>query len=271
MLSEFHTRYPDGSLISELLQIYEGRFVVQVRVQVDGVVRATGLAAAENLEEAEDQARSRALMVVGIGTNLSLPTQSEATSSPTETGLNQNAAVMAPVNWNGVESLPVASEAPEDESTLISAIPVEPEEKTVRLPSIAVDSISVPGDALEKNVEEPKYSFSLEDSENSMGVLKSGVLPELHFEQSFQEIVSEPEQVEPVSAAAAKEPVDMSDILAQTSIELQRLDWTTQKGRNYLKKTYGKASRQQLTELEMFEFLAYLKSLPTPNPLPLES
>ena len=267
MLSDFHTRYPAGSLISELLQIHEGQFIVRVEAQVDGVVRATGLAAAENIEEAEDRARSRALMVLGIGTILSLPTQSEATSSPTETELNQNAVVMAPANWNAVESLPVALE---DESTLISVIPVEPEEKIVRLPSIAVDSIPLPGEAFEENLD-LEYSFSSEHSENPMGALKSEALPKLYAEQNSQEIVSKPEQAETVTATGVSEPVDMTHVLAQTSIELQRLDWTTQKGRNYLKKTYGKASRQQLTELEMFEFLAYLKSLPTPNPLPLES
>jgi len=77
MLSQFPIRYPSGNLISELLQVHEGQFVVRVEVQVDGVTRATGLAAAENLELAEDQARSRALMVLGIGTNLSIRAESE--------------------------------------------------------------------------------------------------------------------------------------------------------------------------------------------------
>ena len=64
ILTRLLALYPTGSLISELLQIHEGKFVVRASVQVDGVTRATGLAAVETLELAEDRARSRALMVL---------------------------------------------------------------------------------------------------------------------------------------------------------------------------------------------------------------
>ena len=66
MLAQFQACYPTGSLISELLSIYQGKFVVRVSAQVEGVTRATGMAAAETPELAEDRARVRALAVLMI-------------------------------------------------------------------------------------------------------------------------------------------------------------------------------------------------------------
>ena len=66
MLAQFQSLYPQGSLISELVQIYQGKYIVRAIVQIEGVTRATGMASAETLEEAEDRARTRALMILGI-------------------------------------------------------------------------------------------------------------------------------------------------------------------------------------------------------------
>lgn len=54
-------------------------------------------------------------------------------------------------------------------------------------------------------------------------------------------------------------PVDLSDVIAQTDVELTRLGWTSIQGREYLEKNYGKRSRQQLTDEELMSFLLYLE------------
>lgn len=59
-------------------------------------------------------------------------------------------------------------------------------------------------------------------------------------------------------------PVDLSDIIAQTDVEMGRLGWTSSQGRKYLEETYHKRSRQQLNDEELLEFLLYLESQPTP-------
>ena len=59
------------------------------------------------------------------------------------------------------------------------------------------------------------------------------------------------------------EPINLSDVIALTETELQRLGWSKKKRRRYLKETYGKQSRQQLTDEDLLEFLHYLKSLIT--------
>ncbi|MEH2402585.1 hypothetical protein [Nostoc sp.] len=43
------------------------------------------------------------------------------------------------------------------------------------------------------------------------------------------------------------EPVDLSDVIAQIDIEMELRRWTTDQGREYLKKTYGKRSHFLLT------------------------
>jgi len=47
MFARLLALYPKASLISDLLQIYEGKFVVRAEVQVNSITRATGLACAE--------------------------------------------------------------------------------------------------------------------------------------------------------------------------------------------------------------------------------
>ncbi|HEY9637522.1 MAG TPA: hypothetical protein V6D14_29265 [Coleofasciculaceae cyanobacterium] len=49
-------------------------------------------------------------------------------------------------------------------------------------------------------------------------------------------------------------------------VEMKRLGWTIEQGREYLQRTYNKQSRKQLTATEMTQFLSYLKSLPTGSP-----
>ncbi|WP_292784103.1 hypothetical protein [Nostoc sp. NMS9] len=53
-------------------------------------------------------------------------------------------------------------------------------------------------------------------------------------------------------------------LIAQTNVELQRLGWTPEQGREHLIETYGKRSRFFLTNEELHEFLQYLQSQPDP-------
>ncbi|MEJ6484422.1 hypothetical protein N0Y54_24425 [Nostoc punctiforme UO1] len=54
-------------------------------------------------------------------------------------------------------------------------------------------------------------------------------------------------------------------LIAKINVEIERLCWTRQQGREHLKKTYRKQSRTLLTEVELLDFLQYLASLPTPT------
>jgi hypothetical protein len=66
------------------------------------------------------------------------------------------------------------------------------------------------------------------------------------------------------SLETSTSPVDLSDVIAQIDVEMARLGWSSQQGREYLEQTYGKRSRQQLSDEELVGFLLHLESQPTP-------
>lgn len=58
---------------------------------------------------------------------------------------------------------------------------------------------------------------------------------------------------------------DFNAIKHYTDLEMMRVNWTKEIGRDHLLKTYGKRSRLHLTNAELVEFLHYLRNLPTPD------
>jgi hypothetical protein len=81
---------------------------------------------------------------------------------------------------------------------------------------------------------------------------------EAEFEYSFEE-----EPVAVAKAVSSPAPqMDLSDAIAQIGAEIDRIGWTKKQGSTYLQETYSKRTRAELSDAELFEFLAYLKSLP---------
>jgi len=275
MLARFQERYSTGSLISKLLQIHEGKFVVQVEVQVDGVTRATGLAAAENLELAEDKARSRALVVL-----LTEPSsETQAGSTPQHfSEMSEVQPVVKPslpsvgadkkepssfattVEWNSSTSSSFAAVPTVDKPKL------NPENLSKFKPENKDNSITAtPWVDAEVAIEPSARMYDSQPENKEKVVLPFGnEEPADLSEYSYEENIPEPYVV-----AEVKKLVNMSEVFTRSSIELGRLDWNTQQGRSYLKEKYGKTSRQQLSDNELLEFLGYLESQPTPNKLPL--
>ena len=64
MLQKLRQRYPQVALISELVQIDHGKYIVKAIVEIEGKTVVTGLAAADTVEIAEDRARERALLLL---------------------------------------------------------------------------------------------------------------------------------------------------------------------------------------------------------------
>ncbi len=85
MLERFRACYPTGCLISELVTIHNGKYVVRVLVRVNGETLATGLGAADTVELAEDQARERSLATLPL--NLSIPAPEAISSSQEKTSV----------------------------------------------------------------------------------------------------------------------------------------------------------------------------------------
>jgi hypothetical protein len=290
MLAQFQSLYPNGSLISELVQIFQGKYIVRASVQIEGVTRATGMAAAETVEVAEDQARTRALIVLGI-TNA--PPESVAFSSnsifPAQVNpsLNTKAGLSESTYSSSKEGDSVGSQWPVVSDKEISIPPskvrnIKPEVVTnsneqyeySNAAPLLSDTYSqdlsqnFPVTAnreleFDPPVEKLEITFDNQvENQTFPPISANNVTPFTPRSYSSQEDVT----TLPVTGKRKKkaEPVDLSDVIAKTDVELQRLGWTPEQGREHLIKTYGKRGRTLLTEEELHGFLKFLQSEPDP-------
>ncbi|MEB3277784.1 MAG: hypothetical protein VKK42_02535 [Lyngbya sp.] len=267
MFAQFRSRYPTGSLISELLAIDHGKYVVRALVEVNGVMVSSGLAAADTVELAEDTARKRALQVLGIETSTALPPLSTTRSFSTMGNSTQFELNSSPEP----AQLPEASSSPES--------PVEPSLSI----SDSEEDWSSPGSSSEdwlsatyiKPSSSSKSSTEVSSTNSTKG--RSASLPpipdsstdsnDIPFYSEDHSVTSSPSQTSKQrKSKPTLESTDFSSEIARTDLELKRLGWTTEQGVEHLQKTYGKRSRHQLTEDELLDFLHYLECLPTPAP-----
>lgn len=254
MLAQFQSLYPNGSIISELLQIFQGKYIVRVSVQIEGITRATGLAAAESVEAAEDNARNRALMVLGM-TNVTAPATTTITSKPT-----------APV-LSHTDGLPESTYVSSQEQWA-SSREVKPEPVTTEIHNPSKSSTSYPDFSQHLSVtsyQEPQFDLPPEEELKEQpltAVSTSNVTPFTPRSHTAPEEVKIP--TEKTRKTKKSEPVDLSDIIAQTDVHIERLGWTPEQGKEYLIKTYNKRGRTLLNEEELRDFLRYLQAQPDP-------
>ncbi|BFM40265.1 hypothetical protein [Synechocystis sp. LKSZ1] len=280
MFSQFRAQYPQGSLTSELLQIDHGRYIVRALVVVDGVTLASGLAADLALETAEDQARLRALALLNLDTALTRtespgpllqtePMQSPPAPEPPPLATSPTPSAIAsppPAKVTPVpipDPLPIEKKAEKAEKDEIPPVPsapsikeTAPEVEALPLPAITVapqsNSLPPKTDVIQPEVESIPIPHPAPLTESPAPLLT--FIPET--------------EVPPATSSPApvlEEPIDFSEVIARSNVELKRLGWTSDQGRNYLLQTYGKRSRQLLSDEELLEFLQYLESQPTPN------
>lgn len=268
MFNQFRRHYPKGSLVTELAAIDHGKYIVRCLVQVEGTPLVTGLAAAETVELAEDQARSRALALLDIS-----PTT--LTAEPEIPVANREVAqppsptpVAAPAFASETFHSTPSTRFPEPSIvTEISRLPAFDSSRE-EVAGVAVtaawgaDEMTLTDEAspevsLSQDVEKPLWMAPEESSPTP--------LEETPVTSSTQSKRKRKPEVDTITKTAPETPVDFSDIIARTNVELKRLGWTTQQGKDYLLQTYGKRSRQLLTDGELLDFLHHLESEPTPE------
>ncbi|MGK7917597.1 MAG: hypothetical protein AB4038_18975 [Prochloraceae cyanobacterium] len=304
MLTQFRIRYPQGSLISELVRIDRSKYVVRVLVQVDGVTLATGLAAAETVEKAEDSARDRALATLALEaiattqpgiskTNSNqMPSSSVSASLPTKLGsevLSQRTDPQKLGHGDAEIKKSPAEEKITSMSDYKSEVPesFKPQEQQKKIAnSSAKKETPAESDVLPEKLEPTDQSqdlladnlakdFSLPPQQQASTDRETLILdepfvlssPETVLEQPRTSLssdydTSEPSPPENQLSYSTGTTIEFSDIIAQTNVEMKRLRWTNEQGRDYLLQTYGKRSRQLLSDEELLEFLDFLKKQP---------
>lgn len=236
MLTQFRQHYPQGSLISELIDIDRGLYLVRVSITAAEVTLATGLAGADTIELAEDRARERAIAALGLEkVELKSAAKVESTNIPPQ------------------PQIPVA---PPIEPPAVNNSTPEPQ------PPIAVTIASENHQPSTINTAVPEV---ITESSPEKPLLETSESPKNIFDQPIVETATSPEPIstEPLETeASAPVQLDFNEIRHKIDLEMKRLNWTKEQGRDYLLSTYGKRSRLHLQDDELLEFLYYLENLP---------
>lgn len=337
MLAQFQSLYPQGSIISELIQIHHNKYIVRVNVQIEGVTRVTGMAAAETIEMAEDSARERALMLLqrksaqqNDSANLSPEGQEvQVRSGNSDTAerldevnvkqLTVRQASTKTVNQSFTQEEPITKFQPKHNSPRFTANATDESTQTIaNQPAIPTETTAIPvssdsssrpkvqSDIPPQQINNPSVDFDSEDAtknsqfqfdsplldspfpDNVANTSNSGVetsqLPLMSSTnvQSFMSPDNPLEEEQEVKASIQKksttssrkkkkteskdttQPKSLLDPIAQIDVEMRRLGWTREQGREHLIQTYGKRARSLLTDEQLLEFLEHLKSQPTP-------
>ncbi len=282
MFTQFRAIYPTGQLICELLTVHHGKFVVRCLVQVDGKTLATGMSAAESIEEAEDRARLRAIALLGL----------DDAAKP---------AIVAPVSPAPVAVVPVAAHvAPV--SVVAAPAPVVPAPVAVVPvpPPVAVPAPVAP--VLELPLTTDNFAVSHQSSfvKTQSQLIEEPIAPapipeplppmvdrtvagsrqefdsdawlssnygEPRSEPSstasqteFLPVAAEVRELEPISVGIPSDAIeDISETIAHIEAILKRLKWTKKQESDCLQQSYGKMSQGILSAGELLDFLDYLQ------------
>jgi hypothetical protein len=238
MFAQFRAQYPQGSIKTEMLAKVDGLHVFRATVEHGGIVLSTATAADTDIEVTEDRAVKRALMMAGISFDDNYGMQ--ATLMPQQANslnsLHNNATNTLP--RKNTEALPSSTQATMHFTEQLDLVELE------------TDYQDRDYDTEPTYYEEPEYKQPETSKAPTPLPVKSSVTP--------------PAETPPQPSSS---PVDLSDPIAQIDVEMERLSWDRNIGRDYLQKTFKKRSRQQLTDSELMQFLSHLKSLPTPTKL----
>lgn len=276
---QLQARYPLGSLITELVQFQAGQYVVRAVVQLQGVAIASGLAAAATVEQAEDQARLRVLSWLGIMASLDTPLPAPPVAVPSP-----------PFPTNGFTPLPAVSPPTWLEQELVVAdIPTQPDAPATLIQpdsTQAFESDEVPDYLVDDSESGYGEEYGVEDAialpspaAPAVDELPAATLPAVDppADRPKPKKATRTEAAidsdngladnEPAPEATPPESDDLSSLIALTDIEMDRIGWSKQEGREYLKRTYKKSTRQRLDVDELMDFLNYLRALPSLNGL----
>lgn len=263
MLAQFHARYPSGCLVSDLLTIYQGQYIVRAAVQVEGVTRSTGLGAATSLEGAEDQARARALAVLDLETVRVSPTASTAVrevpapSTPTQSHIPS--ARPTPVVKPRPEVIKTPSPTlPQSSSPAPLPLPL-PAPPPAIIPSPSPPPLPIIPDSELDSDDWLEADYGLEESSQSKGFEDWTELPQ-EVPGPSDWLTESPENLM-IKDESVNLPTDLSEEITQIKLCLEQLGWKENQEKEYLKQNYGKLSRDLLADEELIEYLNCLNIL----------
>ena len=261
VLAKFRQRYPQGSLVSELVDIDRGTYIVKVSVRVENIILATGLAGANQVETAEDTARARAIAALDLDGDRDNSAVAKSNVAIPRDRANETPSVVRPVktaidNPNGNNDASAAKVDPPEPNPTPSNNVFDTDSPLVATEPTTPPITESPSDEVTQLKQEP-----IENTDN----LFAGTF------EAEDSLVEEnnllPTAVDSDSNTTAEEisNFDFNEVKQKTDLEIRRLGWTKDVGREFLKSRYGKRSRLHLTNEQLLEFLHYLETQPSPS------
>ncbi|MGD1713225.1 hypothetical protein [Dapis sp. BLCC M172] len=284
MLERFRASYPKGCLISELITIHNGKYLVRVLVQVNGETLATGLGSADTVELAEDKARERSLATLTFDTSFS-PPQTSVEVSPSPSATNDKPQFTKYVNTPlqiKTEELPTAglnldsnevSDTPTVSSRLEESeipIPLEKEELITVESSINYDDVSdSPQDSsgfdnswLDTDYSEQQKEEKVDETTESLIDSSHHIESEMTTSESINYGIDLATSINSNNKIYSSDlSQDVSDDNVNIDILMDGLGWTKEKERDFLEQNYSQKTRQFLTNEELLDFHQYLDML----------
>lgn len=277
MLAKFRDRYPQGSLVSKLVQIDRGNFIVKVSVKVENITLVTALAGASNVEAAEDAARTRAIEALCLEGQTTSPSSSSKLSKqitsvefpqtqvenivrPERKGTltNNKATRLAEMETANQSSANFAVA-----NTSTDLFHTSPQSKTPELEIATARSAPDSSNLFEGTFTPPSDASPAAEHQN-VPIQEAEELTSVSFELANQPSSNPATDIAPKEIQELSTDFDFTQVKQKTDIEITRLGWTRDDGREFLQSRYGKRSRLHLKDEELQEFLSYLEQQPTP-------
>jgi hypothetical protein len=316
----FRQQYPQGSIISDLVQIHGDQYVVKVSVSLENTVLVSTLAADANLMLAENRAMERALTILGIR-DLQQPAHEPVNLTVTPlpdlpkgltNSVEQPKVDMASESLTNGANLtePVVNFAETVESPIIleettpPPVPAAPALEPIRIQVGVASGISeqpMKFDA-EPSLPEPDAEITIPTTNGK--VTTDSALPEIPATLLEPPVETVPEPEVPVvkstrtkkatatpdpvpemtanetplteallddttvpitygaSEAIAEPPLSVTDMIPMINMELKRLGWSKERGREYMVSLYNKRASALLSDDELFGLLQHLQAEP---------
>ncbi|AFY74530.1 hypothetical protein Syn7502_02565 [Synechococcus sp. PCC 7502] len=234
VFSQFRSQYPQGSIVTEMLAKVDGLHTFRAIIKDHDLVLSTATAVDSDLETAEDRAIKRALTTLGI---------------TFESSYGIQATLMPQINQPALKA-PTKSAAHLLESVATSTT----FESSFASNQSANESKEQPSSYIQPKYTE-KYEPEVSGKANKSQQFQQQAL------DSYADKYESPTAVKSAKPEQHKsEPIDLSSQLSQIMVEMERIGWTKQQGKDYLQRKYKKSSRDQLSASEVFDFLEYLQS-----------
>lgn len=287
-LRSFWQTYPKGAIVGSLVEATTDRFIVQVKAVVDGQDKLTALGMGDSVTGAEEIAQGRLLEGLGLGV---LPAQSPVVAP--------DPVVLSPMVPEPTPVVPVDTRSPEPLAPelpftltpppveMVTELPppapveslvttwgmTEPTPPPMAVPETTAAAIAFKDLIAQTDQELQRLGWTAEQGKtfllNTYGKKSRQLLADEELWDFLRHLQGLPTPLVEVAASSGdrpttdQEPLDFSEIISRTSIELERLGWSADQGRSFLVQNYGKKSRQLLSDEELLHFLRHLESQPS--------